>query len=706
MDNIFEIDLIYKKIVVSEILSKVRSAALVWKQLSVYVFETTFESGGDYWTLNLSLLDYKKSIDVSRDGIYEFSFSSEEYPQVEDIYNEIIEHEKSKRYIDFSYGLQNIINIINVPVDVGSSGCVLLGGQALIIQGIIASGGAEVSGEAVVDSQINIGNGPLVVGGYSEIQCVYDHVASGGVQCSGNYIGDNIIVDIDPAGVSAAGTAFVYITRVNVGSGGAELGGEAFVEYLGGGMTVDAVDVTYTPIPGGDTRTVFDKLQETISVKDFGALGNGTHEDGPNIQAAIDWAASTLRYNKTITFPCGIYKVTGTINIPQGIMLRGEGSQGSTDRYGVVIRHYGNTDCFHFFSAGTAEANSGTGGGLENMLILKYSGTGGIAIHVESYNDSFRPGEMMFTNILVYAAVNYWNHCFYVDGTASNVSGNRGVRTINMRKVRLAEVNNLHQTMVLNQVSHFYAHGIAIDRGSGAGIVDGGITLMGINDGVYLNALGLVGGFVVVPNDANNFTRHLNVDGKIVGSFQNDDTQLIGAMRDTGFGIGIPSVVGSLINRSKSFKIISDIVPYFLVKQNNPATYTNVTGNGDIYPVNFDTTTSDLLDVFATNNFTCVCAGTYHFDYCVTLSGLTSSHNSARIGLVRSSTSNHMFYQVDNPYARANPSGLVSYTGSCTIDLDYGDTVYLEATVSGGAKVVGIYGASTNHTWFSGRYIA
>ena len=60
---------------------------------------------------------------------------------------------------------------------------------------------------------------------------------------------------------------------------------------------------------GAVARTVDDRLKEFVSVKDFGAVGDGVADDTAAIQAAINT-------NKSVGFPTGRYKVTDTITIP------------------------------------------------------------------------------------------------------------------------------------------------------------------------------------------------------------------------------------------------------------------------------------------------------------------------------------------------------------------------------------------------------
>ena len=73
----------------------------------------------------------------------------------------------------------------------------------------------------------------------------------------------------------------------------------------------DASSVTYTPAGSGAvTTTVANKLKQYVSVKDFGAIGNGTANDTTAIQAAIN-------SGKSLVFPEGTYlanNLTGSQN--------------------------------------------------------------------------------------------------------------------------------------------------------------------------------------------------------------------------------------------------------------------------------------------------------------------------------------------------------------------------------------------------------
>ena len=75
---------------------------------------------------------------------------------------------------------------------------------------------------------------------------------------------------------------------------------------------------------GSVTRTVASKLNDTVSVKDFGAVGDAVTDDTAAIQAAMNSGATS------IYFPYGTYVVSSAINIPSTRNLYGDGPVNST----------------------------------------------------------------------------------------------------------------------------------------------------------------------------------------------------------------------------------------------------------------------------------------------------------------------------------------------------------------------------------------
>ena len=62
---------------------------------------------------------------------------------------------------------------------------------------------------------------------------------------------------------------------------------------------------------GAINRTIYEKLSDTVSVKDFGAVGDGAADDTAAIQAAIDSKNGYLG----VYFPAGTYKITSQITL-------------------------------------------------------------------------------------------------------------------------------------------------------------------------------------------------------------------------------------------------------------------------------------------------------------------------------------------------------------------------------------------------------
>lgn len=91
-------------------------------------------------------------------------------------------------------------------------------------------------------------------------------------------------------------------------------------ELLSTGV-VDSSSVVYTPAgTGAVTTNVQTKLRETVSVKDFGAVGDGVVNDTAAIQDAVDFAVLN---GKSLYVPSGTYLIS-SITVNSGLYICGD----------------------------------------------------------------------------------------------------------------------------------------------------------------------------------------------------------------------------------------------------------------------------------------------------------------------------------------------------------------------------------------------
>jgi len=137
----------------------------------------------------------------------------------------------------------------------------------------------------------------------------------------------------------------------------------------------DAGLVTYNEGgTGAVTRTVKAKLQETVSVKDFGAVGDGVTDDTAAIQAALNSGGG-------IYFPPATYIINGNLTVGNNTTLIGSGKTST-------ILHLGPSNYIHF---------SGDYSGMENLQVYKTTTAGNyVQVGVLSLSD---PAQGRFTRI-------------------------------------------------------------------------------------------------------------------------------------------------------------------------------------------------------------------------------------------------------------------------------------------------------------------
>ena len=139
------------------------------------------------------------------------------------------------------------------------------------------------------------------------------------------YIGNGTVAD----GAPAVGNTEVLTSGSSIFTAAT---GYTYKGYLG----------TATPIITGNgvdfSRTLQARLDETVSVKAFGAVGDASTDDTAAIQRALDELytdtdKADVRSRRRLFFPAGQYNVSSTITVPPYANILGEGVDGTTIYY-------------------------------------------------------------------------------------------------------------------------------------------------------------------------------------------------------------------------------------------------------------------------------------------------------------------------------------------------------------------------------------
>ena len=190
--------------------------------------------------------------------------------------------------------------------------------------------------------------------------------------------------------IETSTTVFTFVTGLNVGDVV-----DAVISIPVATNVTNAVNVAYNPPFTSSVATnVQAKLAQTVSVMDFGAVGDGVTDDTAAIQAAI----TSLTNGGTIFFPTGNYVVATTLNLNSktGIKFLGtapENTSATKGSYLTLTASSGSriidarsSQGFSIESLGIVQTNSGFTG---YVIDLSHGTSGLDSSYFNTYNCSF-----------------------------------------------------------------------------------------------------------------------------------------------------------------------------------------------------------------------------------------------------------------------------------------------------------------------------
>jgi hypothetical protein len=184
------------------------------------------------------------------------------------------------------------------------------------------------------------------------------------------------------------------------------------------------------------------KPNDAVSVKDYGAKGNGIADDTASIQAALNWAVAN---NSSLYFPRGIYLVTSGLTItgnPAGktgeaVRIFGVGIGFDLDPSGSTIKWGGSTN---------ASNNLFTANGIGRLIVEDMAFHGNLKVGTVFYAtqgiSTYAPFGWIFNRVyfagviasptnqcfLIDTSTNMgrfqWNECFFIPGTGGGTGFN------------------------------------------------------------------------------------------------------------------------------------------------------------------------------------------------------------------------------------------------------------------------------------------
>lgn len=500
----------------------------------------------------------------------------------------------------------------------------------------------------------------------------------------------------------------------------------------GTGISPNSNGITFIQAgTGAVATTVQAKLRESVSVKDFGAVGDGVTDDTAGLQAAINYA---IGQDKTLRIPAGEYlystltglghselkilgdgsgvvkivhtgtgeaiKIDGNGSFIQGIDVQGISIQGNTNTTSILYLRDVARSRFVDINVYDAENTAGIG---FNFLGIQLNYFESLMCSQDRQAMTYPPYigmQMVVSSMLLNCTNNTFVRCYAEGGVAAG-DMKIGFRLYEAtQNVFIGGASESLQTygMTIGPVcsmNTFIGTGFE-STSSTADILDGGLGTEFINCYASKSVV-LQGSRAKIQN---GYYERIEIQS---GSIRNTiDSAAINHWA-TGAGGLFDSGTGTItrnIYDSDLAAYITDIKPRFSAWA--PADVLNQTGAGAQVTVGFSEIFDDNNN-FSSDTFTAPITGRYQLNAVVSLSALSTA---ATLTSLRIITSNRTYLTTKGLNPKAG--GLQdSISMSVVADMDAGDTATVTIQVDGmagdTASIIG--NASTMWTTFSGMQV-
>lgn len=325
-------------------------------------------------------------------------------------------------------------------------------------------------------------------------------------------------------------------------------------------------------------------FEPVYNVRAFGAINNGSADDSPFIQEAID--ACIADGGGTVFFPVGVYLCENTLLCGAGVMLRGAGApgavvDGATQSF-AQIHHNFDGDLIKF--DGSIGSSRGTGCGVEDLVLVQVFGTDehsyGTAIKAIGTTLSSRPNWLRIANVQCEqktGSEGSWTICVDIDGSAVDDEESPGVRDVFIGGCRLNQGEDGTHGVRLTSVFNAFLSDLEVNLGSAKIEITGISTNRSSNINLCNCAIGELrvdfaqnvtvagGAYASIEVTSNALGQIAMTPGRLVGAFTNSATAGVAvlfcysaddaAWMSQGAGIRVPWGLGFSGRNSAGFGV-------------------------------------------------------------------------------------------------------------------------------------------------------